>query len=515
MGNFSAHTTRTRRTPLAAGARGAPSPLHRAGTTPRASVLLVVPFATLVGCLGPTTKTACGEVPGLVSPLGEAQPELEGALRPLTLEPATGRLDATSVGALPPWFASPTTRVIALGEATHGTREINEARAALALELAGGSKDAIVFLLEDEFVRGAAVDEFLAGKGADAAAALNGLRAGVWKNRELAALLERLRALNAREGSPRIVFRGIDMQDSAAIQDGLARSAGALGVDVTPELATFRGDFERYVAAFQQLVDAFDTQAVVDYAPTAALRAKLLADLAQLRARFEQAPAQGRSPRDRALHLLTVRVAEQNVVKADPLANVMMLLEGDQGARAWVDRIVATVGVDRLAPRPSEVRDRAMAENVEALVALEGEDARGILWAHNGHAARAPVNGETVMGGSLRERMGERYRVIGTEFYAGTFRSASPDGRPGVFKLESSPASFFANAAARLCRPMGIIDLGASGPSLARALAEPTDVHFIGAVYSPDYAPTRVKLSEAFDALVFIRDTTASVPLAP
>jgi erythromycin esterase-like protein len=62
---------------------------------------------------------------------------------------------------------------------------------------------------------------------------------------------------------------------------------------------------------------------------------------------------------------------------------------------------------------------------------------------------------------------------------------------------------------------MGIIDLGASGPSLARALAEPTDVHFIGAVYSPDYAPTRVKLSEAFDALVFIRDTTASVPLAP
>lgn len=485
----------------------------RLRTLSSSAVLLLVPPLLAVGCAVPSTKTPCGDVPGLVSPLGDAQVDLTDAMRPIAIDPRTGRLDARSVAALPAWVDAPQTRLIGLGEATHGTKEVNDARAAIVLELAAESRGTVVFLLEDEFVLGSALDGYLAGRGGDAASGLNALRAGVWKNRELAALMERLRAINASAGTPRVVFRGIDMQDSQAIHEALARSARALGADADAELAALKTDFETYIGVFQKLIEAYDTKSVVDYAPTAALRKKILAGLGRMRTRFEQAPASGLSQRERAHHLLTVRIAEQNLVKADPLANVQMIVDGDETVQPWLDRVIATVPPADLAPDPSETRDRAMAENAEAILAIEGADARGVLWAHNGHAARGEVNKSKVAGGYLRDRLGLGYRVIGTEFYAGSFRSASPDGRPGVFTIKSSPATFFANAAARLCLPMGIIDLCDSGSALAGALARPFDFHFIGAVYSPEYAPMQVTPAVAFDGLLFIRDTTASQPL--
>jgi erythromycin esterase-like protein len=480
---------------------------------PSALLLLVPPFLA-VGCTVPSTKTPCGDVPGLVSPLGDAQVDLANAMRPIAIDPQTGRLDARSVAALPAWIDAPQTRLVALGEATHGTRQVNDARAAVVLELAAQSRGTLVFLLEDEFVRGSPLDRYLAGDGDDAATGLDALRAGVWKNRELAVLMERLRAINASVGVPRVVFRGVDMQDTQAIHEALAYSATALGADAGAELAALKADFETYIGAFERLIDAYDTNSVVDYAPTATLRKKILADLGRVRAHFERAPAAGLSQQERARHLLTVRVAEQNAVKADPLANIQMIVDGDETVKPWLDRIVRTVSPADLAPDPSETRDRAIAENAEAILAIEGADARGILWAHNGHAACGAVNDSKVAGGYLRDRLGEGYRVLGTEFYAGSFRSASPDGRPGVFSIKSSPATFFANAAARLCVPMGIIDLCESSGALAAAFATPFDFNFIGAVYSPDYAPMQVTPAAAFDGIIFIRDTTASEPLS-
>lgn len=473
----------------------------------------LAPPCLSVGCSVPSTKTPCGDVPGLASPLADGQVDLENALRPIGIDARTGRLDARSVAALPAWIYAPQTRLVGLGEATHGTKEVNEARAAIVLELAAQSRETVVFLLEDEFVRGSALDRYLRGQGGDAVSGLKALRAGVWKNRELAALMERLRAINASAGTPRVVFRGVDMQDSQAIHEALARSARALGADAGAELAALKTDFETYIGVFQKLIEAYDTKSVVDYAPTAALRKKILAGLDHMRTRFEQAPASGLSPRERAHHLLTVRIAEQNVVKADPLANIEMIVDGDETVKPWLDRVIATVPPADLAPDPSETRDRAMAENAEAILAIEGADARGIFWAHNGHAARGTITNGKVAGGYLRDSLGEGYRVIGTEFYAGSFRSASPDGRPGVFTIDSSPATFFANAAARLCLPMGVIDFCESGGALAASLARPFDFHFIGAVYSPEYGPMQVTPANAFDGLLFIRETTASEPL--
>lgn len=460
------------------------------------------------------TDGGCTTVPG-ASPLGAAQGALDAALRPLVVDPTTGRLTAATAAALPAWLHDDATRIVGLGEATHGTKEINDMRAAIVLEMAARAKGTFVFLLEDEYVRSAAIDAYLATGAGSAADGLTALRAGVWKNRELATLLDRLRALRVANPGLRIVFRGVDMQDFNGIFASLGPAAEALGATTTAaaDIAAATTESGTYVAAFDAMYDAYSKGRPFDYAPAVAARKRVLAALSRLRTTFEAAPGPGLSATDRALLVRTVRVAEQVTWKVDPLANAVALYGSDAAVRSWLDRVAATVPAADLAPAPDDVRDRAMAENAEALVALEGTGARGVLWAHNGHVARGPVFDAKVAGGHLRDRLGTGYRVLGTEFYRGSFAAVSPDGKPGVFSIAASPATYFANAAARLCRQAGLLDVGAASGDLATALGQSVDLHFIGAAYDPESPPMRGVLGALFDGLVFLRDTSPSAAL--
>lgn len=452
----------------------------------------------------------CSPVPG-ESPLGAAQGGLEAAMPPLLVDPATGRLAPDSAAALPAWIFSPSTKIVGLGEATHGTREINEVRAAIVLEIAARTEGPLVFLIEDEFVRAAALDAYLESGTGDAATCLKALRNIWWKNRELARLMERLRALRLARPDLRIVFRGVDMQDIDRILARLAEAAQALGAGpaVAADLSAVAADIEVYVSAAAEMMKAYARRPAFDYAPTVAARRRALAALARLRAAFAAAPGPGLSARERALHIHTVRVAEQSLWKMDPLATANFAFGDDPRVKAWLDGVAAPIAAADLAPGPWDARDGAMAENAEALVALEGPGARGVFWAHNGHVSREPRPDNRPAGAFLRSRLGEGYRAIGTEFYAGRFLSA-PGDRIRTFNLNASPPSYFANAAARLCQQAGMLDLTALSGDLSRALARPFDLHSIGGDYDPSRRPDRGVLGEMFDGLVFVRNTSAA-----
>jgi len=452
----------------------------------------------------------CGPVPG-DSPLGAAQGDLEAAMRPLLLDRATGRLTPDSAAALPAWIFSPATKIVGLGEATHGTKEINEVRAAIVLEIAARTEGPLVFLIEDEFVRAAALDAYLENGTGDAAGGLKALRNIWWKNRELATLMERLRALRLTRPDLRIVFRGVDMQDIDRILARLAEVAEALGAGpaVLADLSAVVADTEAYASAATEMLKVYARRPAFDYAPIVAARSRALAALARLRAAFAAAPGPGLSARERALHIHTVRVAEQSLWKMDPLATANFLFGDDPRVKAWLDGIAAPIAAADLAPGPWDARDGAMAENAEALVALEGPGARGVFWAHNGHVSHEPRPEEKPAGAFLRSRLGEGYRAVGTEFYAGSFLSA-PGDRIRTFNLKASPPSYFANAAARLCRQAGMLDLTDLSGDLSRALARPFDLHSIGGDYDPSRRPSRGVLGEQFDGLVFLRNTSAA-----
>ena len=457
------------------------------------------------------TATCSADVPG-DTPLGATQVELGEAALPLSIDSGTGRLRASDTSQLPAWLDA---KVLGLGEVTHGTKEVNDLRGSFVLERATRpGHHPLVFLIEDELVRAGVADDYLRVGAGTAASGLQALRAGVWKNRELAALLDRLREINVRGDGANIVFRGIDMQDPIAIAEAVAKSARVLGATVDDDLHAFQTDGTAYLQAFDELTAAYRDKAPFDYGPVVVLRKRLLTTLERLGNELATAPATGVSSHDRALHLYTIEIARQNVIKNDPLANATSLLRDEPSARGWLASVTATVLERDLLGDPNDYRDQAMAENVIALVALEGDDAQGLVWAHNGHI-RMGSHPTRAAGGYLKARLGDGYRTIGTEFYSGGFLSAAPPSgseppQRTAFRIESSPPTFFANALARLCLPVALVDLTAAPQALQTALTTPLNMHSIGAVYDPSYEPWRTVIGDEFDAVLFIRETSPS-----
>jgi erythromycin esterase len=75
-------------------------------------------------------------------------------------------------------------------------------------------------------------------------------------------------------------------------------------------------------------------------------------------------------------------------------------------------------------------RDLAMADNVTALLELEGPDAKAVLWAHNGHARKIPYVTDDnkqipTMGSRLHELFGREQIVVGFAFNRARSRPSS------------------------------------------------------------------------------------------
>ncbi len=69
------------------------------------------------------------------------------------------------------------------------------------------------------------------------------------------------------------------------------------------------------------------------------------------------------------------------------------------------------------------MRDEFMAQNVAWLSKNSGQNAKLVLWAHNGHVTFNPEMslGWKPMGARLRDRFGSSYKVFGFSFYTGDF----------------------------------------------------------------------------------------------
>ncbi len=103
-------------------------------------------------------------------------------------------------------------RIVALGEATHGTREFFLLKHRL-VEFLVAELGFTIFAIEANWPESEIVNEYiLTGKG-EPAAALAGLRFWTWDTEEVFALIEWMRAWNAGHGPDRRVrFAGIDAQ---------------------------------------------------------------------------------------------------------------------------------------------------------------------------------------------------------------------------------------------------------------------------------------------------------------
>jgi erythromycin esterase len=293
-------------------------------------------------------------------------------------------------------------RVIGLGEATHGQHEAFELKRELTLALVrdGGVR---VVAYEASASRARACDEYVSGSSDDLEAAIKGLGMLIWAVEENAELLRELRAWNlAHSGRERVRFIGVDVQDPSAT---VARIAELLGAEAGELPARLKAWTARLEPAVGELWKGD---------PDPYLR---------LRTDFEALERDVRAASDAPE--LALRLAE--------LSRAHAMFHSAGG------------------------RDRAMAE---MLLLQLGPDERAVVWAHDLHITRGPLDyagtAETGMGGCLAETLGPRYYALGFAFGEGEFQAldTTPDNQ-WQFRTYHVPAAPAGSIEHDLARALG------------------------------------------------------------
>ena len=105
-------------------------------------------------------------------------------------------------------------RIVALGEASHGTAEFFQMKHRL-LEYLVETKGFTVFAMEAPWAEAQLADRFIKTGEGSAAAALVAMHFRIWQTEEVRAMLDWMRAYNSTRGErPELSFAGFDMQSA-------------------------------------------------------------------------------------------------------------------------------------------------------------------------------------------------------------------------------------------------------------------------------------------------------------
>lgn len=409
-----------------------------------------------------------------------------------TTDPTADHSDLAPIG-----DALTDARIIGLGEATHGTSEFFRLKHRLVKYLVE-EHDLRLVAMEANLPESIALDDYIVHGEGDALEALAGIHFWVWRTEAVLALVEWLREFNTgRPLDDRVRFYGVDAQYTSGAVAHLDEFLTRAGPDLHQELAAD-------LAATDDEGDTND-QYMSDHDPEATARL-----LTRLGTAFEE--------RSEAFMTAT---SEQETRIARRCLRVIEQVRQRRVARE-ADGIQASM----------VARDEAMAENLAWALVTEGADS-ATLWAHDAHVCRtvnvgARVDPAPSLGSHLATRYGDAYYALGFDFLGGSFRAIgiglTPESELRTWSVDEPPA----NAITRVFDATGFdlafldFDAASTDAQLDAWLAEPRAKRELGAVYyGTDGSVENEKdgvaahnavrvLPEAFDGLLFVRETTPS-----
>jgi erythromycin esterase-like protein len=387
-------------------------------------------------------------------------------------------------------------RFVLLGEATHGTHEFYALRAALTRRLISEHGFTAV-AVEADWPDALRANAFVHGEGKDTEAeeALGNFERfprWMWRNREVAELLDWMRAHNAaRPPEQRAGFYGLDLYSlhasMRAVVDYLEK--------VDPEAA--RRARERYgcFEHFGEDPQSYGHATAYGYAETC--EDAVVTPLLELQRR----PAKAARDEDERFF------AEQNARLArDAEAYYRTMYAGRN--ESW------------------NLRDTHMADTADALAKhLErktGQPARMVVWAHNSHLGDARATqlgdqGELNLGQLLRERHGKAAYSVGFTTYTGTVIAAKEWDGPGLRRrIRAALPGSYEHLFHETDLPRFLLrmeDLGEAASGLRERRLE----RAIGVVYAPRTERWShyflADLPAQFDAILHCDETWALRPL--
>ncbi|WP_407291467.1 erythromycin esterase family protein [Stutzerimonas zhaodongensis] len=382
-------------------------------------------------------------------------------------------------------------RVVLIGEASHGTSEFYRARAAITRRLIERHGFNIV-AAEADWPDAAKIDRYARQEQSPVwvEEGFKRFPTWMWRNQEVADFARWLRSHNdALPAEQRVEFRGLDVYSlGSSIQEVLRYLD-----QVDPQAAGAAR--QRYGC----LSPWHDEPAVYGHNVMRGQPSCEDAVVEQLRALL-----------DKRLEYLDKDGS--NFFSAEQ--NARVVLAAEQYYRAMYQGSTESWNL----------RDRHMFDTLRALLQHRGEDAKAIVWAHNSHIGNAASTsmgwgGEFNIGELCRTAFGRDAVLLGMATDRGEVAAADDWDEPMQIKqVRPSRPDSWEQLFLRAGLPASLTTWR-DDPLLREALARPRLERAIGVIYRP--ATERQShyfqaiLSEQFDALLWLEQTTAVTPIGP
>jgi erythromycin esterase len=366
--------------------------------------------------------------------------------------------------------------IVAMGEATHGTREffqLKHRRLEFLVERMGFT----VFGIEANWPESLAINDYVLNGNGDPAQALAGLYFWTWNTEEVLDLIQWMRSYNQEPShTKKVKFLGFDMQIT-----------GLAVVNVVAYLR--RVDPEEAKIASTILAPLSDAGGEREYTnKSEQFRRETAVGINSLLARFDQQKSRYVDSSSRQEWVLARH-------------NLDVVHQAEEMHSAGPAELFS-------------IRDRSMAENVKWILDNEVPRSKIMLWAHNGHVSTLPVGAGEPMGMPLRRMYGKEMVVCGFSFDHGSFQAIEKGKGLHEFMVGSAIPGSLDSALAAIGIPIFAIDFR-SAPStgpVADWLNAPQLMRSIGAVYggNPPSAFFSPVNPHSFDVVFFVNRTTAA-----
>jgi erythromycin esterase-like protein len=400
-------------------------------------------------------------------------------------------IDDPAFGAVFDRFAQ--SRIVLLGEASHGTSEFYRARAAITRRLIERYGFTIV-AVEADWPDAAAIDRYVRQSPHQPTSSTPFTRfpTWMWRNRDVDAFIGFLRDHNAtKSGHEKVGFYGLDLYNMTA---SIAAVLAYLD-RVDPKAAAAAREHYACLSPWTGQPAAYGQASLTEgYALCEVPVTRILVDLLKKELQYAQ--------QDRTQFF-------------DATQNARLVADAESYYRAMYFG----------AHESWNQRDQHMFRTLQNILAQPGPIRKAVVWAHNSHIGDARFTdmgqerGELNIGQLCRQTYGRDAVLIGFGTHTGTVAAATDwDGPMEVKTVRSSlPGSYEA-----LCHEVGVerflLDLRAGQhDDLRRVLAQPRLERYIGVIYRPETERwshySFGTLPEQYDAFAWFDETHAVTPL--
>lgn len=371
-------------------------------------------------------------------------------------------------------------KIIAMGEATHGTSEFFKMKHRF-FEFLVEEMGYRIFAMEVDGGSGQVVNDYILNGKGTAANALKATKMFTSNNMEVKEMLEWMRDYNKNPShKEKIRFYGFDMQFIS---------------DTMPKLSLYLGKMDKNLEKeAEQLLYPLYNSNIMNL--TSEEKSYLLIKTEKLKTKLEE---------------------NKNKFSSDKLKNdYEMALWNFNLVIQYINYSSQSDSTPSLFAEKSTLRDEYMAENVKWIIDHEYETGNDkiMLWAHNGHISY--YYAFTNMGSLLKNIYKDKYYSIGFDFSRGSFHAEDFNSYTlQTFSINNNDPRYLCCAFDKTDIPISFLDFKSASKNkkLYEFLSKEQYVHMIGSCYDDKNEQNTSLLyppNKLFDSLIYIKETTAS-----